>query len=81
MRRALLILAFAALILLGSVVTGPGKTGGDIALMRTPCSIPSPHTWTFQGFSSATSAAAVHRQVVGIVKLVTGITVIPPALP
>jgi hypothetical protein len=40
MRRALLILAFAALILLGSVVTGPGKTG--IALMADPMQYPVP---------------------------------------
>jgi hypothetical protein len=36
MRRALLILVFAALILLGSVVTGPGKPRGNIALMANP---------------------------------------------
>jgi hypothetical protein len=42
MRRALLILAFAALILLGSVVTGPGKTGGNIALMANPMQYPVP---------------------------------------
>jgi hypothetical protein len=63
MRRALLILAFAALILLGSVVTGPGKTRGNIALTANPMQyIPSPPTWTFQGFSSAASGAAVHRE-------------------
>ena len=82
MRRALLILAFAALILLGSVVTGPGKPQGDIALTANPMQcIPSPHSWTFQGFSTAASGAAVRRQVAGIVKLVTGITVMPRALP
>jgi hypothetical protein len=36
MRRALLILAFAALILLGSVVTGPGKTRGNIPPTASP---------------------------------------------
>ena len=38
MRRALLILAFAALILLGSVVTGPGKPRGK--LTANPTQVP-----------------------------------------
>ena len=42
MRRALLILVFAALILLGSVATGPGKTGGNIAPMANPMKYPVP---------------------------------------
>jgi hypothetical protein len=42
MRRALLILAFAALILPGSVVTGPGKPRGNIALTANPTQYPVP---------------------------------------
>lgn len=41
MRRALLILTFAALILLGSVVTGSGKPRGNIALTANPMQVPA----------------------------------------
>lgn len=36
MRRALLILVFAALILFGSVVAGPGQPRGNTALTTNP---------------------------------------------
>jgi hypothetical protein len=42
MRRALLILVFAALILLGSVVAGPGKPRGNIALPTNAMQYPVP---------------------------------------
>jgi len=42
MRRALLILVFAALILLGSVVAGPGHPRGNTALTANPMQYPNP---------------------------------------